>query len=399
MIIVFWFSVIFVLYTYVLYPILLWLFVRIKQSNGKYRRGDSKENKIEYHSKSSTDQHLESDLPTVTIIIAVYNGESYLHSKIQSLLSQNYPQDKLSIIFSSDGSNDNTINILESYSEIELIRGQSRQGKATALNRAVVNTDADIIVFTDVRQRLSGDAVLQLVKRLDDAAVGAVSGELLLESSSDNSSHQLGLYWEYEKFIRKHESKLHSVPGVTGALYAIRRIDYPLLNENTLLDDFEVPISIIRKGKRVVFEENAIAYDKVSDSIGVERQRKIRTLMGNYQSFSRNRWLFLPIANPIFWQFISHKFFRLLVPYFLIIILVLPLVIGGLWYQILFFIQLVFYVLALTAQYFKSKSPLLKIINFCQVFLLMQLTVIVALYKYCLHSWRRHSRFFHIWCK
>jgi len=384
MIIVFWFSVIFVLYTYVLYPILLWLFVRIKQSNGKYRRGDSKENKIEYHSKSSTDQHLESDLPTVTIIIAVYNGESYLHSKIQSLLSQNYPQDKLSIIFSSDGSNDNTINILESYSEIELIRGQSRQGKATALNRAVVNTDADIIVFTDVRQRLSGDAVLQLVKRLDDAAVGAVSGELLLESSSDNSSHQLGLYWEYEKFIRKHESKLHSVPGVTGALYAIRRIDYPLLNENTLLDDFEVPISIIRKGKRVVFEENAIAYDKVSDSIGVERQRKIRTLMGNYQSFSRNRWLFLPIANPIFWQFISHKFFRLLVPYFLIIILVLPLVIGGLWYQILFFIQLVFYVLALTAQYFKSKSPLLKIINFCRVFLLMQLTVIVALYKYCL---------------
>jgi len=384
MIIVFWFSVIFVLYTYVLYPILLWLFVRIKQSNGKYRRGDSKENKIEYHSKSSTDQHLESDLPTVTIIIAVYNGESYLHSKIQSLLSQNYPQDKLSIIFSSDGSNDNTINILESYSEIELIRGQSRQGKATALNRAVVNTDSDIIVFTDVRQRLSGDAVLQLVKRLDDAAVGAVSGELLLESSSDNSSHQLGLYWEYEKFIRKHESKLHSVPGVTGALYAIRRIDYPLLNENTLLDDFEVPISIIRKGKRVVFEENAIAYDKVSDSIGVERQRKIRTLMGNYQSFSRNRWLFLPIANPIFWQFISHKFFRLLVPYFLIIILVLPLVIGGLWYQILFFIQLVFYVLALTAQYFKSKSPLLKIINFCQVFLLMQLTVIVALYKYCL---------------
>lgn len=384
MIIVFWFSVIFVLYTYVLYPILLWLFVRIKQSNGKYRRGDSEENKIEYHSKSSTDQYLESDLPTVTIIIAVYNGESYLHSKIQSLLSQNYPQDKLSIIFSSDGSNDNTINILESYSDIELIRGQSRQGKATALNRAVVNTDADIIVFTDVRQRLSSDAVLQLVKRLDDDAVGAVSGELLLESSSDNSSHQLGLYWQYEKLIRKHESKLHSVPGVTGALYAIRRIDYPLLNENTLLDDFEVPISIIRKGKRVVFEEKAIAYDKVSDSIGVERQRKIRTLMGNYQSFSRNRWLFLPIANPIFWQFISHKFFRLLVPYFLIIILVLPLLIGGLWYQILFLIQLVFYVLALTAQYFKSKSPLLKIMNFCQVFLLMQLTVIVALYKYCL---------------
>ena len=384
MIIVFWFSVIFVLYTYVLYPILLWLFVRIKQSNGKYRRGDSEENKIEYHSKSSTDQYLESDLPTVTIIIAVYNGESYLHSKIQSLLSQNYPQDKLSIIFSSDGSNDNTINILESYSDIELIRGQSRQGKATALNRAVVNTDADIIVFTDVRQRLSSDAVLQLVKRLDDDAVGAVSGELLLESSSDNSSHQLGLYWQYEKLIRKHESKLHSVPGVTGALYAIRRIDYPLLNENTLLDDFEVPISIIRKGKRVVFEEKAIAYDKVSDSIGVERQRKIRTLMGNYQSFSRNRWLFLPIANPIFWQFISHKFFRLLVPYFLIIILVLPLLIGSLWYQILFLIQLVFYVLALTAQYFKSKSPLLKIMNFCQVFLLMQLTVIVALYKYCL---------------
>lgn len=380
MIIFFWVSVLFVLYTYVFYPLLVGLLARIKMESEDVSGSEAG---VERY---SSDAHPYADeyIPTVAIIIAVYNGESYIESKIQSLLSQDYPQENLSIIFSSDGSNDNTVDIVESYSDVELILGPSRQGKATALNRAVAKTNADIIVFTDVRQQLSTNAVSQLVKHLVNKDVGAVSGELLLESTSNNSSRQLGLYWKYEKYIRKSESSLHSVPGVTGALYAIRRVDYPSLSADTLLDDFEVPMAIIRKGKRVIFEKNAIAYDKVSDSLRDEQQRKTRTIMGNYQSFLRNRWLFSPVENPIFWQFISHKFFRLLVPYFLIIIFIFPLIIGGVWYQALFFIQFIFYCLAIIAKYMKIKGPLSKIMNFCQVFSLMQVTVVFALFKYCL---------------
>jgi len=364
MLIIFWLSVFFIAYTYILYPLLVIFFSELKSVTNEIPVG-------------------YSELPTVAVIVAVHNGESYIQKKLKSLLSQDYPQEKISIIFSSDGSSDNTVNILESYPMISLIKAEVRQGKAAALNHAVASTDAEVIVFTDVRQRLSSNAIFQLVTRLSNENVGAVSGELLLEENGNVSSAQLGLYWRYEKMIRKAESKLHSVPGVTGALYAIYRCDYPQLNENTLLDDFEVPIAIIRKGKRVIFEPSAIAYDKVSESLAVEKKRKIRTIMGNYQSFGRNPWLFSPRLNPIFWQFISHKVCRLIVPYCLLMMLFIPLFIGGPVYQGVFLLQIIFYSVAFLSKSIKSSGLLSKILSFSHVFLMMQVTVVIALYKYC----------------
>lgn len=322
---------------------------------------------------------LTKNFPEVTVVISVHNGEKYVKDKIESIYSQSYPQDKLKIVFISDGSDDSTVSLIKQYPEIRLLENNTRQGKAVALNKGVSAVDTQYIVFTDIRQRLSSNAISLLIQQLNNDSIGAVSGELILGGADDNATKQIGLYWRYEKFIRKSESQYKSVPGVTGALYAIRKKDYRELESDTILDDFEVPMNIIQQGKRVIFESNAIAYDRVSNNMAVEKQRKIRTLAGNYQSFIRNRWLFSPCKNPIFWQFISHKVLRLVVPYCLMLLLLIPLFVESDFIQSLFFIQCIAYFLAIFGPKLNLPGVLGSIVNFFNVFLQMQLFVVIAL--------------------
>ena len=313
------------------------------------------------------------------MVIAVHNGEKYIKSKIESIYSQSYPVEKIQIVIVSDGSDDATVRLIKNYPSVRLLENTTRKGKAVALNKGVASADTQYIVFTDIRQKISSNAILSLVQRLQNEEVGAVSGELVLGGANDETSKKIGLYWRYEKFIRKSESQYKSVPGVTGALYAIRKKDYRQLKNDTILDDFEVPINIIRQGKRVIFESSAVAYDQVSNNMAVEKQRKIRTLAGNYQSFIRNRWLFSPCKNPIFWQFISHKVLRLVVPYCLILLLLIPLFVDSDFIQSLFFIQCIVYFLALIGPKLNLSGVLGSIVNFFNVFLQMQLFVVIAL--------------------
>lgn len=357
--IIFCICILLIIYTYALYPLIIhFLSKRIAKV---------------------TSFELTNSFPEVSIVIAVHNGENYVKNKIESIYSQTYPKDKMQIIFISDGSDDETVSLVEDYPGITIFKFDTRQGKATALNKGVSIASAPYIVFTDIRQSLSNNAIHLLVQHLQNEKIGAVSGELILEGSGEGASKEIGLYWRYEKFIRKSESRYKSVPGVTGALYAIRKKDYWQLKSDTILDDFEVPMNIIRQGKRVIFECNAIAYDRVSNNMAVEKQRKIRTLAGNYQSFIRNRWLFSPCKNPIFWQFISHKVLRLVVPYCLILLLLIPLLVENDFIQSLFFIQCIAYFMAFFGPKLNLSGVLGSIVNFLNVFLQMQLFVVIAL--------------------
>ncbi|MFV1984921.1 MAG: glycosyltransferase family 2 protein, partial [Thiohalomonadales bacterium] len=289
---IFWFSTIFIFYTYAGYPLLIFaLASRYKPILG-----------------NPDDQN---EWPNITIIIPVHNEEENVINKLDNLKSLDYPQDKLEIIFVSDASTDDTNKLLASADNIKLISYFPRKGKPTALNKAVSEVKSDIILFTDVRQELDAPAAKFLVSTLNQNNVGAVSGELVHRDPLTHTGRNVGLYWRYEKWIRKAESQFHSTAGVTGALYVIRRNDYIPLLEDTLLDDFEVPIQILKNNKRVVFDPRAKIYDEVQEESVAEQKRKIRTLTGNYQSFLRHLWLFSPISNPIFIQFISHKVFRL----------------------------------------------------------------------------------------
>lgn len=357
--IIFYLCALVIVYTYAVYPLMIYF--------------------LSSYTPKLNSVELGENAPEITVVIAVHNGEKYIKSKIESIYSQNYPSDKIQIVIVSDGSDDATVRLIKHYPSIRLLENTTRQGKAVALNKGVASADTQYIVFTDIRQNLSSNAILSLVQRLQNEEVGAVSGELVLGGANDEASKKIGLYWRYEKFIRKSESQYKSVPGVTGALYAIRKKDYRQLKSDTILDDFEVPIDIIRQGKRVIFESNAVAYDQVSNNMAVEKQRKIRTLAGNYQSFIRNRWLFSPFKNPIFWQFISHKFLRLVVPYCLFFLFLIPLFVESDFIQSLFFIQCMAYFLAIFGPRLNLPGVFGSVAHFFHVFMQMQLFVVIAL--------------------
>ena len=288
--------------------------------------------------------HCQSIHPPVSIIIAARNEESNLPRKIQNLRRLDYPKSLLQIIIASDGSTDRTAEILfEHRDEIVPVILDASNGKAAALNRAVAQATGEILVFLDARQSIQPDAVTELVSSFADPEVGAVSGELLLETADDApSGDALGVYWKIEKIVRKLESATGSVVGVTGAIYAIRRSLYQEIPQGTILDDVYVPMNVVRAGKRVVFQPAAIARDRLFSEKGREFSRKARTLTGNYQLIRLSPWILSP-ANPLLFRFVSHKLLRLLVPFFLVTMFVTSALLQHPFYRVFFALQAIFY--------------------------------------------------------
>ena len=231
---------------------------------------------------------------------------------------------------------------------IEVPRG----GKPLALNAGVAAARGDIVVFADARQRFARDAVRELVANFSDPQVGGATGELVLDSEHDATASSVGdgvgLYWRYEKWQRRNESQVRSTLGATGAVYALRRSLWQPLPAETLLDDVLAPMRAVLAGYRVVFDGRAIAYDRTADSAAVESRRKTRTLAGNYQILAQEPRLWLPVVNPVWFQYLSHKVGRLLVPWALIALALSSAALAGRgWmYTVAFVLQLAFYGLA-----------------------------------------------------
>ena len=335
--------------------------------------------------KSNPDKNYDF-LPSITIIISVYNEEKLIQKKIDNLFSLNYPDDLIEVIIVTDGSNDTTASIIRKNSSVKLIESKERLGKAECVNRAVAVAHNDVLILMDVRQIVEQNAIKELVSNLSNDVVGAVSGELVYRESSDinQTTENAGFYWKYEKMIRKAESKVGSVQGVTGALYAIKKDLMPKIKEGTILDDVYVPMSVIKNGYRVLFEPGAIIYDNASVNEAVERKRKIRTIAGNYQLISMNKWLLSPILNPTFFQYFSHKILRLMSPFFLSFTLLslfyLAIFNYGLFYKLL--LLLVAFVFALTyVKGFKIKF-LYKVININHAFLQLNYYALLGCIEY-----------------
>lgn len=321
----FWLCLATVAYAYFGYALVLWLWSLLRRRPVQYG----------------------ADQPTVSVIIAARNEEANLPAKLQNLARIEYPKERLQIIIASDGSTDRTAEILRQHSDtIVPVILENAGGKACALNAAVAQATGDILVLQDARQAVDPGAVMALVSCLNDPDVGAVSGELLLETSTGAADTEaLGIYWKIEKLVRKLESITGSVVGVTGAIYAIRRHLYPALPKGTILDDVLVPMHVVRLKKRVVFEPRAIARDRLFSEKGKEFSRKVRTLTGNYQLLQLAPWLIGP-ANPLLVRFISHKLLRLLVPLLLVLMLVASALAKGTSYRGIFLVQLLFYAIA-----------------------------------------------------
>ena len=288
--------------------------------------------------------------PAVSIVIAAWNEAPRLVARINNCLEQRYPSDHLEIIIVSDGSTDDTFSVVSAFDHrrVRLVQLEKREGKAAALNAGVSTAEGEIVVFTDARQRFAPDVVARLVSHFPDPAVGAVTGELVLESEKGLPEGKgMGLYWTIEKAIRSMESAIDSVVGATGAIYAIRKELYRPLQPGTILDDVVVPMTIVMQGFRVVFDRQAIAVDQLSGDYRQEFRRKVRTLAGNYQAFRwYPNWL-SPKQNRLYIQFVSHKVCRLAAPFALLILFITSLTLVSSGYASLFVMQVLAYTMAL----------------------------------------------------
>jgi biofilm PGA synthesis N-glycosyltransferase PgaC len=319
--------------------------------------------------------------PFVSILMVVRNEEEVLECKMKNLLELDYPPERLQIVVVSDGSTDRTADILRQYardSRVQVLLNQLSNGKAAGLNDAVSLAQGEVVVFTDARQKIESDALRLLMEGFADPDVGCVSGELMLgDPKSGECVNGMGLYWRVEKQIRQLEARSGSAVGATGALYAVRRGLVPVVPSGTILDDVYVPMEVVRRGKRVIFEPRARVWDL--PFLGAEREfaRKVRTLSGNYQLVQLAPWL-LSSSNPVRLEFISHKLLRLVVPFALAAMLVSSLLLPGRIYRTALILQLLFYGLGLLARLRLSLGPITRMADAALTFVVLNTAAAVA---------------------
>jgi cellulose synthase/poly-beta-1,6-N-acetylglucosamine synthase-like glycosyltransferase len=306
---------------------------------------------------------------TVTVIVPVRDGERWIQAKLESLLAQSYPRDLVKILVVSDGSEDRTEDLVRRFAPdgVELVC-LPQGGKAAALNAGIERAESEILFFTDVRQPLSQDALRHLV--------WASCGELIILEGKTQEEASVGLYWRYEKWVRRQLNRLGSLLVVTGCIYAIRRELVQPIPTDTLADDAYVPLNVLLRGYRIVFEEQAKAYDHPT-GLETEFYRKVRTLAGLYQLILRQPRV-LGTANPMWVHFLSYKASRLLLPYALILIAVTSFGLPGPWREILLAAQGVFYGLAALDPRIRESVALKRLSSPARAFVILMVAAVYA---------------------
>lgn len=387
--IAFWVSIFIVFYTFIGYGIILYIIVRLKRLAGRNKPGKSLD---------------ISSLPSCTLIIAAYNEQEYMQDKIRNTLELKYPENKLEIIFVTDGSTDRTPDIVAQYPQIKLLHSPSRHGKIHAVHRAIEQVSSDVIVFTDANTFLNDDALQTICRHYEDQRVGAVAGEKRVFSGkeADASSAGEGFYWKYESALKKWDSELHSVVGAAGELFSIRRILYQPVGSDVILDDFMISMLIAMRNYRIVYEPDAYAIENASADVKEELKRKIRIAAGGIQSIIK----LLPLLNifrygVLSFQYISHRVLRwTITPFLLILILVLNLLLVSSdnqpLYTALFILQLIFYISAIAGFILEKRQIKIKVLFVPYYFCVMNYAVFRGIIRYCSRkqsaTWEKSKR-------
>jgi poly-beta-1,6-N-acetyl-D-glucosamine synthase len=373
---IFWVAAALVGYSYLGYPVWLWL--RSRWSPRPVRRNAGLSS---------------AAAPAVSAVMVVRNEEAILARKLDNLLTLDYPQEKLEVVVVSDGSSDGTPAILTDYvrdsglpagmpgarNRVRTLMKPVSQGKAAGLNDAIQLATGEVLLFTDARQQIESGALRLLIENFADPDVGAASGALMLgDAACGETGKGMGVYWRIEKKIRELESASGSVAGATGALYCARRslLASPL-PAGTILDDVLLPMRIVHQGFRVVFDSRARAWDSPDLGDGREFARKVRTLSGSYQLLQLAPWL-LSSENPIRFEFVSHKLSRLAVPFALLALLIASMFLRQPFYRVALGAQILFYALSLAALADVKIGPLARIADPARTFVVLNSAAVVA---------------------
>ena len=298
--ILFWFCVAVVFYIFFGYGIIVWIAVKIKEMR---------------HPDTSADPAAkepdEKDLPEVTLLIAAYNEEDVIASKMQNCLSLRYPEDKLHLMWITDGSTDHSPELLRSYRRNVVLHNDERRGKSAALDRAMEHVHTPLVVMTDANTFLNEDCIMHIVRKFDDPHVGCVAGEKKVMDTGENAAATEGLYWKYESFLKDLDDRLNSAMGAAGELIALRRELYRPIPPDCLGDDMFLSMGVLRQGYKIAYCKEAYAMETPSANIEEERKRKVRLGALAWQNVATLYDLMNPFKYGVTaFQFVSHRVMR-----------------------------------------------------------------------------------------
>ncbi|MDR3714968.1 MAG: glycosyltransferase family 2 protein [Puia sp.] len=404
--ILFWFSLAVVFYSYIGYGILLWVLVRLKNLLKKEGGGNPAGTML-----------FE---PDTTLIVSAWNEEDFIEQKIENTLQLDYPGSKLKLIFITDGSSDNTADIVRRYPAIRLLHQPERRGKIAAMNRAIKEVTTPIVIFSDANTLLNTGCVREMVKHYADPRVGGVAGEkkVISDPGSQSAVSGEGLYWKYESALKKLDSELYSVVGAAGELFSVRTALFEETAENIIIEDFVQSLKICMKGFIIQYEPLAYAMETASLSMKDEEKRKIRICAGAFQAMTLLGPLFNPFRYPVLsFQFLSHRILRwTLCPVCLVILLLSDSAIvagqvmsggtsafltagngfAGSFYAIVWICQVAFYCLALTGWLYAHKNIRIKALFVPYYFLFMNVSVFLGFRRFLKKQqsvlWEKASR-------
>ena len=376
----FWTTLVCIFYSYIGYPVLLFLLANF------------------FSRKRVVDTQY---CPRISMLVAAYNEESNILIKIDNFTQINYPANRMEIIIGSDGSNDGTNKILTSYSneQIRPILYNKRRGKAAVLNDIVKKASGDILIFSDANTIYDKNAIHKLVRYFSDSKIGGVCGKLvLLNPNSNLGGTGEQLYWNYENFLKKYEGKFKTVLGANGAIYALRKDLYqPLPEDKVIMDDFIVPLKAVEQGYDVIYDDEAFATETTSPDVKGEFQRKIRIGAANYNAIKEIKKLLNPKRGFVAFGLWSHKIFRWFIPFLLIIVFVTNIFLLSHTFYILFmFLQILFYLTAFFGYLLNNSNYSIKILFYPFYFCTINLALAIGFYKYLTQSqkpaWKRVER-------
>lgn len=340
-----------------------------------------------FRSRKVPETNETTDWPAVTLVIAAYNEERFIAEKLQNSLGLDYPPEKLSILVVTDGSSDNTMNIVQQFDRVQHFHEPERKGKIHAVDRIMKHIQTPVVIFTDANTLLNAEAIKNIVRHYQDEKVGGVAGEKrVISKDADNASGAgEGLYWKYESMLKKADSDLHTVVGAAGELFSIRTHLYQSPPPDTIIEDFYLSMKIVAQGYRFVYEPDAYAMEGPSATTEDEWKRKVRISAGGLQAIARLTDLLNPLRYGLTaFQYISHRVLRwTLAPLSLIIVFISNafLFSDGFLFQLIFYAQLAFYLLALIGHAFRNKKIPIKGFFVPYYFTLMNLSVFFGLFR------------------
>ena len=339
--VIFWICIVIVFYTYIGYGILLYFLLLLKRLFGR--------------SAKPLPHPSDDELPAMTLMICAYNDSDIIREKMANIRQLDYPADKLCVMWVTDGSSDNSNELLRQYEEVTLIYSPERLGKAAAMQHGLRENKAPYVVFTDANTMLNANAIREIARQFMKNNVSCVSGEKRVAARTEGqvAAEGEGLYWKYESTLKRWDSELYSAMGAAGELFAVKMADYREAPSNALLDDFMMSMLIVKDGHRIAYTSDAYAMEYGSADMHEESKRKRRIAAGGLQSIWWLRALMNPLKYPVVsFLFISHRVLRWSVTPFALVALI-PLNIAllclnaGTIYQVFALLQALFYIATL----------------------------------------------------